>query len=83
VYEVLRLKKIPLIYTLADNQKKIEAALKQRQVFSLGDYKEIAFEKELLAEKIEAARRNENNISDLYDIFDGKGVFRIVEEICG
>jgi len=81
VYEVLRLKKIPVIYTLADNQKKIEAALRERQVVSLGNYKGIIFEKEFMVEKIEEAKKNENNISDLYDIFDGEGVFRIVEGI--
>jgi len=81
VYEVLRLKRIPIIFTLADNQKKIATALVKEKVVSLGDYKEIEFEKEFIIKRIESAKKSENNYSDLYELFDGKGVFRVVEEI--
>ncbi len=51
VYEVLRLKKVPLIYTLADNQKKIAKALVEKNVISLGDHKKVDFEKQFMLKK--------------------------------
>jgi UDP-2,4-diacetamido-2,4,6-trideoxy-beta-L-altropyranose hydrolase len=81
VYEVLRLKRIPIIYTLAENQNQIAASLVNNNVISLGDYKDILFEESFIEEHIKKAFENRDKIKNLYLEMDGKGVFRIVEEI--
>jgi len=81
VYEVLRLKKIPIIYTLAENQKQIAKALTEKSVISLGDVKTMPFDEVFLLKKMNQSIIGKKNLETLFNFIDGKGVFRIIENI--
>ncbi|HPF17370.1 MAG TPA: hypothetical protein PLN92_07315 [Thermotogota bacterium] len=81
VYEVLRLRKIPLIYTLADNQKQIDKTLTQNGVVSLGNHQQLQFDEIHLLKRMHEATITKKKLENLFDIIDGKGVFRILEKI--
>jgi len=81
VYEVLRLRKIPLIYTLAENQKQIAKALTEKNVISLGNATTMPFDEVYLLKKMNEAVINKKILEPLFDLIDGKGVFRILEKI--
>jgi len=76
VYEVLTLKKIPIIYTVAYNQFLIEKKLKKLGVISLGYYGTIKWDMLLEIVKMKYYESTVKN-SNLMSIFDGKGVFRV------
>lgn len=81
VYEVLRLRKTPLIYTLADNQEQIAKALTKKGIVSLGNAKRMNFDEIDLLKKMNEAMIGKKKLEPLFDIIDGKGVFRILEKI--
>ncbi len=83
VYEVLTLKKIPVIYILAENQKFIASELEQRGVMNLGWYANIEWK--ALPQKIDKILKAKNEyydkIKNLSDFFDGKGALRAATRI--
>ena len=78
VYEVLTLRKIPIIYSVAKNQIMLENSLKNHGVKSLGWYEEINWEK--FGEEIKMVLRKlsyfREKLNKLYCKFDGKGALR-------
>lgn len=81
VYEVLRLRKIPLIYTLADNQEQIAKALIKKGIVSLGNAKTMNFDEVNLLKKMNEAVIRKKKLNSLFELIDGKGVFRILGKI--
>jgi len=81
VYEVLKLRKIPLIYTLADNQEQIAKALTKKGIVSLGNAKTMNDDEVTLLKKMDEAVIDKKKLEPLFDLMDGKGVFRILEKI--
>ena len=76
-------KKVPVIYTLADNQLKIENTLKKQSIKSLGSYEEIkwnnlSFE---IKEIMKSIKEYKRMLEPLYRLFDGKGALRVAKEI--
>ena len=80
VYEALTLGKIPVIYTIADNQLLIENKLKKWGITSLGYYKEIEWNN--LAKMVEEKYNEDFALpQEIPNVFDGKGVFRLKKEL--
>ena len=80
IYEILTLNKIPIIYTLADNQLLIAKELEKYGIKSLGNYDKIKYNN--LKEEIEESITKENfKIKELFNLFDGQGAKRITKEI--
>jgi len=80
IYEILTLNKIPIIYTLADNQLLIAKELERYGIKSLGYYDKIKYN--YLKEEIEGSITKENfKIQELFNLFDGQGAKRITKEI--
>jgi len=80
IYEILTLNKIPIIYTLADNQFLIAKELERYGIKSLGNYDKIRYNN--LKEEIEESIAKENfKIKELFNLFDGQGAKRITKEI--
>jgi len=82
VYEILTLKRVPIIYTLADNQKMIANELEKYGILNLGDYTGIDYSDLIL--KIE----NEFNLKKyelkkFFNLFDGNGAMRTAKKILG
>lgn len=79
VYEVLRLGKVPIIYTAADNQRLIEKELSGLGVPSLGWWEDI--DRGALPERIsgiyESADSIRQSLQDVFYRFDGQGARRI------
>jgi spore coat polysaccharide biosynthesis predicted glycosyltransferase SpsG len=82
IYEILTLNKIPIIYTLADNQKLIAKELERYGTTNLGNYDKIQYDN--LKEVIEELTTKEDfKIKELFSLFDGQGAKRIAKEIIG
>jgi spore coat polysaccharide biosynthesis predicted glycosyltransferase SpsG len=82
IYEILTLNKIPIIYTLADNQKLIAKELERYGIKNLGNYDKIQYNN--LKEEIEKLTTKEDfKIKELFSLFDGRGAKRIAKEIIG
>ncbi len=83
IYEILTLNKIPIIYTLADNQRLIAKELENYGVFNMGNYDEIKYDE--LKEEIEQIMESQENtkVRELFNLFDGQGAKRIAREIIG
>ena len=81
VYEVLRLNKIPIIYTFADNQKQIAQTLEEKGITNLGHLDEIDFTEDNIAEKCQKALVKEKTIKPLANLLDGKGYLRVLDQI--
>ena len=83
VYEVLTLRKVPIVYVAADNQIKLERVLKSYGVKSLGWHRQIKWEN-LESEVREVFDRfiyYQETLKKLYDKFDGKGALRVAKII--
>lgn len=80
VYEVLRLRRIPVVYTLAENQKLIARSLEGYGVKNLGDWRNIKWN-ELIDIIRKEYIRDPTDFEELFDLFDGRGVFRLMESI--
>ena len=80
VYEVLTLRRIPVIYTLAENQKLIAHGLEKYGVRNLGDWERMKLD-ELKNVVSEEYSKDPEELGELFDLFDGKGVFRSLERI--
>lgn len=83
VYEVLRMNALPVVYILADNQKMIAQELEKYGVKIIGNYATIDFKKlrNIVTKEILDAKRRLEQLSDLFDLFDGKGSLRVAEYI--
>ena len=80
IYEVLRLRKIPLIYTLADNQEQIARALTKNGIESFGNAKRMYFDEVQILKKMNEAIIGKKKLETLFNSIDGKGVFRVLKE---
>ncbi len=83
IYEILRLNRIPIIYTLADNQKKIANELDEYGVLNIGNYTEINYNglKNTIEEYIKSITKKEERLKGLFEIFDGQGSRRVAKYI--
>ena len=79
VYEVLRLRKELIIYSLAENQKLIEEKLREYGVIGLGYYQSINWDKlpAKLNRIISQSKDYQKKLLPLFEKFDGKGALRI------
>lgn len=82
-YEILTMKRLPVIFTLADNQRLIAEKLESFGITNLGWYKNIDFEKlpELILQEISIKDSKEKRLSPLFSQFDGKGALRTAKAI--
>ena len=85
VYEVLTLKKIPIIYTLAENQKLIAKELENYGIINLGSFNNIDYcnLKNLIKEIVLDKKISSNSLESLFDMFDGQGARRIAKKLIG
>lgn len=83
IYEVLTLKKIPMIYTVAKNQELVAKELEKLGVINLGDYNNIKFENlgDFINKIISSIELYYNKIHNLFDLYDGKGALRVAKTI--
>jgi spore coat polysaccharide biosynthesis predicted glycosyltransferase SpsG len=83
VYEVLRLCRIPIIFEIANNQKRIADALQSERILNLGWYQELSSEKILDAVRLAFSSKNflDREYRELFSLFDGQGVHRIVRSL--
>lgn len=81
VYEVLSLYKIPIIFTISDDQILISEELEKYGVINLGCFDKINQEKLKLAINKSQNENYKLALKKLYINFDGKGVFRVTQEI--
>lgn len=83
IYEILRLNKIPIIYTLADNQIKIADKLEENGVVNLGNYKDIDYINlnKIIEKHMRNIKEKSERLSKLYEIFDGQGAIRVAKYI--
>jgi spore coat polysaccharide biosynthesis predicted glycosyltransferase SpsG len=80
VYEVLTLKKTPIIYWFAENQKNITTYLQKLGFYNLGWYKQIT--KDSLMKGLKCAKKGiTKEMSSLYNLLDGQGAKRVVNFI--
>ena len=82
-YEILTMKRLPVIFTLADNQRLIAEKLESFGITNLGWYENIDFEKlpELILQEISIKDSKEKRLSPLFSQFDGKGALRTAKAI--
>lgn len=83
VYEVLRLKRVPILFQTAENQRKIAEFLKKLGVPDLGWQGSIVWEnaQQRIKKILTHYSDYEKHLSSLFSKFDGNGVFRVVDEI--
>lgn len=79
IYEVLTLHRFPVMYVLADNQKKIAQALERYGIVNLGWYGRINWKG--LEGLIKNLLHSQSIDKTVYTLFDGKGALRVAEEI--
>jgi len=82
-YEILTMKRLPVIFTLADNQRLIAEKLESFGITNLGWYENIDFEKlpELILQEISIKDSKEKRLSPLFTQFDGRGALRTAKAI--
>ena len=82
-YEILTMNRVPVIFTLADNQRLIAEKLESFGITNLGWYENIDFEKlpELILQEISIKDSKEKRLSPLFSQFDGKGALRTAKAI--
>jgi len=82
VYEVLRLKRAPLLFELAENQRQIARVFEEAGIQNLGWYAHLS--PELLYQAVSDAVQEKDRVygrcRDLFPLFDGQGVRRIVQK---
>jgi spore coat polysaccharide biosynthesis predicted glycosyltransferase SpsG len=83
IYEVLILKKPPLIFTIAKNQELIAKELEKFGVINLGNYDNLNFSNlgKVIHETINNLEVYINKLKKLFDLFDGKGAIRVAKSI--
>jgi spore coat polysaccharide biosynthesis predicted glycosyltransferase SpsG len=83
VYEVLRLCRIPIIFEIADNQKRIATALQSERIMNLGRYQELSSGKILDTVRLAFGSKHllDREYRELFSLFDGQGVHRIVRSL--
>lgn len=83
IYEILRLNKIPIIYTLADNQEKIAKKIEEYGIVNLGNYNNLDYNSlgNIVDEQIRKTEKKKNELKELFRIFDGQGSLRVAKYI--
>jgi spore coat polysaccharide biosynthesis predicted glycosyltransferase SpsG len=87
IYEILTMKRLPVIFTLADNQRMIAKKLESFGITNLGWYENIDFKKlpEIILREMDIIDTKKRRLSELFSKFDGKGAMRaskvIVDEV--
>ncbi len=87
IYEILTMKRLPVIFTLADNQRMIAKKLESFGITNLGWYENIDFKKlpEIILREMDIIDVKKRSLSELFSKFDGKGAMRtakvIVDEV--
>lgn len=87
IYEILTMKRLPVIFTLADNQIMIAKKLESFGITNLGWYENIDFKElpEIILREIDIKEAKKKDLSELLSKFDGKGAMRtakvIVDEV--
>jgi len=81
IYEVLSLKRIPIVYIIADDQEMIANELEKCGVINIGWYYEI--NQKVLEDALDRAvdQAYGKSLEELYSKFDGNGASRVVSEI--
>ncbi len=85
VYEVLTLKKIPIIYTLAENQELIAKELENYGIINLGNYNNLDYTriKKIIEDVVLNKASLNRKVKYLFDIFDAQGAKRVAEKLIG
>ena len=83
IYEILAMKRLPVIFTIADNQRMISKKLEGFGITNLGWHENIDFEKlpEIIQRETDIKEAKKNDLAELFSKFDGKGVMRTAEVI--
>ncbi len=83
IYEILTMKRLPIIFSMADNQRMIAKKLEGFGITNLGWYEYIDFEKlpEIIQREIDIKEAKKKDLAELFSKFDGKGVMRTAEVI--
>lgn len=87
IYEILTMKRLPVIFTLADNQIMIAKKLESFGITNLGWYENIDFKElpEIILREMDIVDAKKRRLSELFSKFDGKGAMRtakvIVDEV--
>ena len=81
VYEALRLRKIPIIYSSGEDQNMVAEELEKRGVINLGWFENLTQEKLKFAINKSKDKKYRLTLEKLYSLFDGKGTIRIAKEI--
>ncbi len=83
IYQVLTLRRIPILFVLAENQKFVAKKLQSLGVPNLGWYEDLNFEElPRIVESIYFSREeHREKLTALFSMFDGKGALRIAEAI--
>lgn len=80
VYEVLSQESIPIIFTLAENQKIAYNYFRDLGVETLGQYPNIRYN-EIIQIFNQPQKMHEHKLSELYKTIDGKGALRVSSQI--
>lgn len=83
IYEILSMKCLPVIFTLADNQRMIAKKLENFGITNLGWHENIDFEKlpEIIQRETDIKEAKKNDLAELFSKFDGKGAMRTAKVI--
>ncbi len=83
VYEVLTLNKIPVIYSLAENQNLLASELKTYGIVNLGWHEDINWInlENIINKVLNNKDKYLNQLKNLSSIFDGKGALRVANKI--
>jgi len=83
IYEILAMKRLPVIFTIADNQRMISKKLEGFGITNLGWHENIDFEKlpEIIQRETDIKEAKKNDLAELFSKFDGKGVMRTAKAI--
>jgi len=83
IYEILTMKRLPIIFTLADNQRMIAKKLESFGITNLGWYESIDFKKlpGITLREIDIIDTKRRRLSELFSKFDGKGAVRVAKAI--
>lgn len=83
IYEILRLNKIPIVYSLADNQRKIAKKMEDYGVVNLGNYQSIDYSsiESIVNKHFINFENKRKDLKELFKIFDGQGSIRVAKYI--
>ncbi|PIJ63010.1 PseG/SpsG family protein [Mesotoga sp. H07.pep.5.3] len=87
IYEILTMKRLPVIFTIADNQRMISKKLEGFGITNLGWHENIDFEMlpEVIQRETDIKEAKKKDLAEHFSKFDGKGALRtakvIVDEV--